>query len=376
MTHQEISKLRLHNQQLLAGNLQTAAELVYHFGAVQGQEYEQTKWGLGIRLPHLNNADIETEIESGNIYRTHLLRPTWHFVHADDILWMQALTSERVQAINRFMRKQLELTDKTLDRAADIIRQSLDQFESLTRAELSAILSRHRIKAKGLRMIYIMMNAELKGLVANGKRKGKQHTYALLNNPKLTKTDKEEGLSKLAERYFKSRGPATVKDFSTWSGLTIADCQFGINLNGQTFDKISFEEENYYHIPSKISDPSNVPGIQVNSIIPGFKNISETRKNYDKELFLLPVYDELIMGYKDRKSIMQNFKKGQQYKYDCMILYQGQVIGTYKRTIKSKSAFFEFDYFKTANKKQKSLVNVALKEFEKFSNLKVTVLQS
>jgi hypothetical protein len=357
MTHHEISRLRMQNQQLLSGNISTAAELVYHFGAVQAQEYEQTKWGLGIRLPHLDNAAIELEIESGKICRTHLLRPTWHLVHVDDIHWMQALTSERVQAINRYMYRQVELTDKILDRANTIILKALGQGESLTRAELSSIISRHRINTEGLRMSHIMMNAELKGLVANGKRKGKQHTYSLLKSKRKNTADREEGLTKLTERYFKSRGPATARDFSTWSGLTVTDCQSGINLIGAVLEKFSFADDIYYHIAPV--------GYNENSWVP---------TKVKQELFLLPVYDELIMGYKNRQSIMQKFIKGQQYKYNCMILYKGQVAGTYKRIIKSETAYFEFDHFQSPGKKQENLINAELKKFERFFQLRVIVL--
>ena len=152
----------------------------------------------------------------------------------------------------------------------------------------------------------------------------------------------------------------------------------GISLNGQSIDKFSFEEEIYYHIPA-IPSPglilSNVTKSRANAHLPRTTNTSDDSKALNKDLFLLPVYDELIMGYKDRKSIMQNFKKGLHCKFDCMILYQGQVIGTYKRTLKSKSACFEFDFFKAPDKKQKNLVSSALKKFESFSGLKVIVLR-
>ncbi|RYY13952.1 MAG: winged helix DNA-binding domain-containing protein [Chitinophagaceae bacterium] len=365
MTHQEISIMRMHNQHLTSGRFQTAAQLVQHFGAVQGQEYEQTKWGLGIRLPHLNNVEIDLEITSGKIRRTHLMRPTWHLVHADDILWMQALTSERVQAINRSMYKQLELTDIILNRSVKIIRQSLEKSGPATRAELAEILKSHRVNTEGLRLVYIMMNAELKSIICSGPRKGKQHTYELLNNPKegnltLKPADKEEGLLKLAQRYFESRGPATVKDFSTWSGLTIADCQKGINLNGTMLENFIFEGETYYLLPvANISNRNNMAQL-----------VSQTKNN---ELFLLPVYDEMIMGYKNRKSIMQNKTNQQRYKYDCMILYKGQVVGTYKRTIKQKTALFAFDYFHVPDNKLKAHIRKILKHFESFTGLQVVM---
>lgn len=96
MNISDIVELRLINQQISGTAITTAAQMVGWFGAVQAQEYDLTKWGLGLRLPHLNHNDIENEFTTGGILRTHLLRPTWHFISAQDIRWLLALTASRV----------------------------------------------------------------------------------------------------------------------------------------------------------------------------------------------------------------------------------------------------------------------------------------
>ena len=132
MTFREIAKYRLLNQQLAHTKIKSAVEMVEWFGAVQGQEYAQAKWGLGLRLPHLFDNDIENELNDGKILRTHLLRPTWHFVSATDICWLLKLTAPRVHAVNAYMYRQSELDNKVLNRCSDILVKILEGGKQLT----------------------------------------------------------------------------------------------------------------------------------------------------------------------------------------------------------------------------------------------------
>ena len=97
----------------------------------------------------------------------------------------------------------------------------------MTRAELSVYLKRAKIPADGLKLAYLMMHAELEGVICSGPRQGKQFTYALLEEraPKAKTRERAEALAELAKRYFASHGPATVRDFAWWSGLTLNDAR-------------------------------------------------------------------------------------------------------------------------------------------------------
>src|SRR5690606_4347556 len=141
----------------------------------------QTKWGRGLRLPHLTDNDIENELNDGKILRTHLLRPTWHLVSAKDIYWLLKLTAPRVHTANAYMYRQLELDYKVFNRCNDILIETLQDGNQLTRDAINERFKMHKIIAKGHRLSYIMMNAELEGIVCSGARQGNQFTYALLD---------------------------------------------------------------------------------------------------------------------------------------------------------------------------------------------------
>src|SRR5688572_11567454 len=230
LSAREIAWRRLANQHLITP-LATPLEVVRTLGAVQSQDYIGGKWGIGQRTSAATDGDIEHELTAGTIVRTHVLRPTWHFVAAEDIRWMLALTAPRVRAILASYDKKLGIDAKVLARTEKSFSKALAKGNHLTRSELRQVVGQARTGADGTQhLAHIVMHAELNGLVCNGLRRGKQSTYALLDErlPAVKPLAREDALKELARRYFLTRGPATVHDFSWWSGLTVADARRGL----------------------------------------------------------------------------------------------------------------------------------------------------
>jgi hypothetical protein len=353
MNSSEIAKHRLVNQQLVKTSFKTAVEMVAWFGAVQAQEYAQTKWSLGLRLPHLKDNDIEKDFKEGKILRTHFLRPTWHFVAAKDIRWMLMLTASRVHGVNSYMYRKLELTAAIFKRCNNILIKTLRGHKQLTRDSINKEFKKNKIEAEGHRLSYIMMQAELDGIICSGARQGNQFTYSLLEErvPEFKSKNRVEALAELTKRYFTSRGPATIKDFSTWSGLALTDCKNGIEMVKSLFYREVIANREYFF----------PPGISLH-------------KNQFQKIHLLPIYDEFIMGYKDRSSIMLFKTKNapaSAFRYDNMIIFDGQIIGTWKRVLKSKCIDMTCDFFDNPNKVQFSGFEKAIQRFEEFNNLMV-----
>ncbi len=210
---------RLHNQLLIQHPFDQPNEVVAWLGAVQAQEYGHAKWALGMRLPGATDVDVERAIAEGSILRTHVMRPTWHFVTSADIRWMLELTGPRVHALNAYYYRQQGLDDALFARSNAVLAKALAGGNYLTRPELQAALAGAGIVADGgLRASYLMMRAELDMLICSGPRRGKQFTYALLDEraPAASSLPRDEALAELTRRYFTSHGPATLKDFAWW----------------------------------------------------------------------------------------------------------------------------------------------------------------
>jgi len=353
VTLAEVARHRLTNQQLANAKLKSAGDMVKWLGAVQAQEYAQTKWGLGLRIKNLSDHDIEKDFTDGKIIRTHLLRPTWHFVSAEDVRWLLMLTGPRVNAVNAYMYRQLELDNIIFKRSHKILEKSLQGGKQLTRETINESFRRNKIEAEGHRLSYIMMYAELAGLICSGARQGNQFTYTLLDErvPASKSINRDEALAELTKRYFTSRGPATIKDFSTWSGLTLAECKKGIEIKKTMFEKELIDGIEYYFT----------------------KGLSISKKLI-QDILLLPIYDEFIMAYKDRSALrmfIDSLKSTAKFHYNCMVVYDGQIIGTWKRLITGNTIDVRFNFFHPLDKNQSKALRRAVHRLEDFTNMKV-----
>jgi len=88
----DIIASRLHNQHISRPDFTTPVEVVQWLGAVQAQDYAAAKWAVGLRMKDGSDAALDRALADGAIIRTHLLRPTWHFVSPADVRWMLELT--------------------------------------------------------------------------------------------------------------------------------------------------------------------------------------------------------------------------------------------------------------------------------------------
>ncbi|HEV2774509.1 MAG TPA: winged helix DNA-binding domain-containing protein [Solirubrobacteraceae bacterium] len=225
-----VVRRRMAAQRLGGAPFATVAEAVAWSGGVQAQEYAEALWSLGMRVVDQTAADVEAACDRGEILRTHVMRPTWHFVAAADLRWLLRLTGERVQAKNAGRRRELGLDDVTLARCRGVFAAVLSDGEPRTRRELGTALEAAGIDPTGQRLPHVLGHVELDGLIASGPRRGKQHTYLLLDGrvPDAPERSREEDVAELVRRYFSSHGPATLRDFAWWSGLTLADARAGL----------------------------------------------------------------------------------------------------------------------------------------------------
>jgi hypothetical protein len=204
---------RLVEQRLAGEPFDDVGEAVRRLGAVQAQEFAEAKWSLAERTCDCDDAVVEAAFTRGDIIRTHVLRPTWHFAAREDVRWLLRLTRPRVHALNRYMYAKVELDAALLVRAHEVLARTLADGEALTRSDLAERLAAAGIQAAGLRLGYVLMHAELEELICSGPRLGKQHTYALLDqrvpHSPLDDMSRDAALDELVSRYFRSHGPAT-----------------------------------------------------------------------------------------------------------------------------------------------------------------------
>ncbi|KQR10963.1 winged helix DNA-binding domain-containing protein [Cellulomonas sp. Leaf334] len=265
MDRLEVAHRRLHNQRLSGPPLPGPGAVVRHLGASQAQEYAMAKWSLGQRSEGADDATVQAALDAGEVLRTHVLRPTWHFVAPEDIRWMLALTGPRVRQMSRYYERRSGIDDDLVDRATAAMGEALRGGNHLTRPQLQEALARAGIVASGIRLAYLIMAAELDAVVVSGVLSGKQRTYALLDErvPPTSVLDADEALAELTRRYFVSHGPATVKDFRWWSSLTLTQIRRGLAIVGEELTSVDVDGLTYWFGPAEAPVRDASPTVHV-----------------------------------------------------------------------------------------------------------------
>lgn len=346
MNLSDISNIRLINQQISVPKFERVREIANWMGAIQAQDFAMSKWAVGIRLINSTDKVIETAFDSGEILRTHLLRPTLHLVSAENIRWLLNLTAPGIKARLKSRQKELDLSESLLKKCNRIIQDSLKRDNHLTREELVAIFAKAKVPLEDQRAYHILVNSELDGITCSGRIKGGKQTYALLDErvPKTKDLTKEYALKKIAGIYFSSRGPATLQDFKWWSGLSVTDAKIALEIAKPDLVSETIDSEIYW-----------------------LSNLITYPKNEKISVHLLPAFDEFLISYKDRTAsaplIYQKKTFSDNGIFWPTIVINGQVSGLWKRTIKKDKVIFETKLFEPINK---SIKNQIKKQSESF----------
>ncbi len=357
MNQKDIAKLRLTSQQIANPKIKSAKEILNWMGAMQAQDFNMVKWAMGLRLNNSTEKSIDAAIDSGEIIRTHVLRPTWHFVSAENIFWMLELTAPRLKASMKGRYKQLELTEEVFKKCNKIIEQFLNSGKHATRKELVSELNRSKIATDENRASHILLNSELEKIICNGKMKGKQTTYALLSEriPQTKRLYKEEALRELASKYFESHCPATLHDFVWWSGLSVTDAKNAVELIIDQF------------VSEKINSSEYL-----------FPNSSSIPKKFKESVFLLPAFDEFLISYKDRTAAIAGEHQEKAFSKNGIfwptVVVNEQVSGLWKREIKKDILIIEVRFFDKKNNVTKSDLKKASDRLASFLGLKINMI--
>jgi hypothetical protein len=213
---------RLHAQGLTSPRFTSAAEVVRHLGCAQSQLHDMALWSLARRTTGATLAELQASFDDGDFLRTHVLRPTWHFVDAADVPWLQALTGPRVARLLSATNRTIALSDDTVRQGVAVVVEALAAGTPCTRAELGARLTDAGLPGAGQPLAHVVMQAELEHAVVNGPMRGKQHTYRLLS-PTSTLPPRDEMLADVARRYAAGHGSFRAKDLAWWTSLTLTD---------------------------------------------------------------------------------------------------------------------------------------------------------
>lgn len=346
-----LTNIRIAGHQLVRPEFDTPRDLVSWMGAIQAQDYGMAKWAVGLRLKSATLRTVNEALERGEIVRTHVMRPTWHLVVGEDIRWMLKLSGQRIKmAMGSWVKGSgLEISESLYVKCNKLMERVLEGNKSLTKQEIGEAFMQNGITMDSSCITYFMGRAEVEGLVCSGADRGGKPTYALLEEHVAPARElyREEALVRLATRYFRSHSPASLNDFTWWSGLSVTEAKQAMGLIDAELIRESFGGFELFVHQSCCQ-----------------------RAKADEVLHLLPPYDEYLISYKERTTVLDLHHHSKAFNnwgiFYPVILHNGRIVGNWNKSVKKGMVTTNISFFEPDRCPDEMMVQAAEERYRAF----------
>lgn len=351
-TDREIARWRLRSQHLVTPHAASAEAVIRSLLAVQAENASQAAWAVASRTAHPDPRDLQDLLDRGDVVRTHVLRPTWHFVAAEDVGWLLELTAPRIRpVITRQLTELHGLAGALLERATSAVLDLLSVQPDQTREQLADGLRGHGVDPSGQLMMHLLALLELDRLVCSGRSLDGVHTYAAfadrVRSPRLL--DRDEALAELVLRYFTGHGPATDRDLAYWATLTLGDVRRGLTQVRDLLASFDHDGRTFWHAPGDAPPPTRV----------------------EPAGHLLQILDEIYRGYQDSRLVLDSdgiVPSGRETAIG-VALVDAQLVARMKRTISRRVTFELVPYHGTLQRSHRATLEQAAARYGAFLGL-------
>jgi Winged helix DNA-binding domain len=322
----DVLAARLATQRLTSAPLASGAEVVDLLCCVQAQERDHSLYSLALRTGR-TVPELLDEHSAGGFLRTHILRPTWHYVLPGDLRWILALTSARVESSMAARHRQVGLGDEaTIGRAIDDIAAVLAGGNVRTRKELAAELTGDgRPWRAGEQLNHMLLLAELRAVVVSGPVRGRKetdHGYVLVDEtvPPSAPLERDDAVQRLVERFVRGHGPASDRDFSRWCTIGLSETRVALDalVADGRLERMEVAGEAQWHAPAE----------------------RPRRRRDAPATFLLPVYDEAVLTY-PRLNFDAAGDIPEPDPFWAPVVHEQRFVGQWRRTVKGTSVLVE-----------------------------------
>ena len=351
----DIARWRLHSQHLVWPYAVSAGEAVGSLLAVQAENPSQAAWAVASRTPNPDQAELAALLDDGAVVRTHVLRPTWHFVRAEDAGWLLDLTGPRLRRVTgQQLRNAHGLDDRSVGRAVTAVTQALASGGQLTRAQLADELRDRGIAGSGQMLMILLAHAELGGLICSGTVAGGEHTYALMDErvPAPRRLGRTEALAELALRYFTGHGPATERDLAYWATLTLTDVRAGLAQVRDRLDSFQHDGRIFWHAPGDAPGGPQEPAAH-----------------------LLQILDETYRGYQDSRWVLDAAGHVPRTRETAagMVLADAQLLAAMRRTVSHDHVQFDLRPYRALTPAEIEALDQAASRYGEYLQLKAQI---
>lgn len=323
-----LARLRLAAQMILPTSTSPApgpVDVVRSLTALQGQDFPGALWSIGLRSPGTTRADVEEAFNCGDLVRSWPMRGTLHVTAAEDLGWILSLTRTRTVSGLAARHRELGITTPDVEQAREAALALLDQTGGrATREQLFAAFEGSGQRTGAQRGIHLIFMLALEGTLVQGPMNttaGNGNTQffvsaeSWIKHPRIL--ERGQALAELALRYFRSHGPATIKDFQWWSKLTLKDINAGLAQVAAQLESVECNGSAYWLAPETAE--------LLGGTVPGARSV-----------LLLPGFDEYLLGYTDRSAALAPHHApltvpGNNGMFKATVVAGGKVAGTWRK---------------------------------------------
>ena len=344
----DVATERLRNQGIAARAARGPVDVVATLGAIQAQDYLGGLWAVGVRLPGATEGSVEQALTDGSIVRTWPMRGTLHFVPSADARWMLELMTPRVLARNASRDRELELDDGVFAQSRRVFVAALRGGQRLSRPALYERLHAAGVGTGNSRGLHILSYLSQQRVICFAGRAGKQQTFALFDEwiPSSRPMARDAALVEICRRYFTSHGPATVRDFVWWSGLTARDARAALEALAGELEHETIGGTAHWYAPAE-----------------------RARRTTTPTAHLLPPFDEFTVAYRDRGAVLEGRFAGSVASGGILkptIVIDGRVVGVWTRVLKGDRVIVTPQPFARLTRAARNAVAAAAERYGRF----------
>lgn len=318
-TRRDLALLRLAAHRLVGGPHRTPTDAVRWSTATQAQDLPGAMVSVALRTGSRRLDDVDAALDAGEVVRSWPMRGTLHLVPAEDLGWMLTLGPPRVANAAARRRADLGLDDDTVATARRVAVTALEGGGRLARDALMKLWQDAGVDPAAQRGFHLVGALAAEGLICLGPRDGRAQAVVLLDEwvPHPRRLGRDEALAEWALRYYRSHGPATVRDFAWWTGLTLTDARCATAEVADHLERV--EVEGVEHLMD-----TETPALL------------DAARGEAKRVMLLPGFDEMVLGYADRTAVVpaehsDKVVPGGNGMFLGTVVSRGTAVGTWRR---------------------------------------------
>ena len=335
----QVAQLRMAGQHVVGKGFATATDAVAWLTCVQAQDFGGALTSVALRVRDGSRGGVEAALDSGAVVRSWPMRGTLHFVPARDLRWLLDLGAPRIVAATAKRRRDLDISDSDIDIVRACTQEALAGGVALERTDLLSRWNAAGQPTTGQRGSHLISHLAMTGVICHGPVRNGRQCIVLVDDwiPAARRLgrdlDRDQALGEWALRYFRSHGPATVKDFTWWTKLRATDVKAAVALARPGLESLHVEGDEHLMDPAT-PDRLAAAGREVRRVV------------------LLPGFDEFVLGYADRTAALAaefspRVCPGGNGMFLGTVVDGGRIVGTWRRTGSSPRQAIEATPFST-----------------------------